>query len=485
MTLATQGKLRAEWAAAGEFQGEPISLRRKKKTMSYCRNCGTKLSMGSRFCTSCGTKVTDAQLEELTGEKAVVPDTIFPLKEKNEREDESEKAETEIEEVQADRDCTEVLNEERMITEEEKPENIEEQPESRGEFKSEDAPEMDGMREEIKNYEDMPEVEEDDEDADNADAEEDDEVDDDEDDEEDEDEDDEDDDEDDEEDDRRYDRRSLIEKRAKRDKKKKNVLKAIIAVAVVIVVLGIAAVILHFKSNKTSLAADKTEETSVESTEQEEAASTEEPMEKVSTEAVESEDASALGIDSTAVADYANVLEPEKFIKYTDGDGIPQFEFSYPSNLYNSAEVISTDVTNDYGTNVKSIVFTGSDNSSLIVSVTARTDSLSLKEAYAYAKETENARLHDEEAIFGSIRESNSKYIASGYVDENHTMMEYDLVKITSEYVYHLQLQYPSCTDDKDTKEKGYYVESIYRLCGFSDSSKGCRTYDDYVAGKN
>lgn len=455
--------------------------------MSYCRNCGTKLSIGSRFCTSCGTKVTDAQLEELTGEKAVVPDTIFQIKPKAEEVQEEksvmpadempEGALEEIDEIEQPEKVDAHVEETEEIQEDsvepEVSESLENYPEAVEETEvDEEEPEEDESEETAE------EIYEDDEEDDSEESEE-----------ESFEYEDEEDDDDDEEDERpKSNQRRVLEVQAREYRKKRNnIKKVVIAIIIVIVLVGIGTSIWYFNHNSTSLAADKTEDASTESTAQTEAeaASTVAPSTEEASEASESADASSLGIKASATADYGEVLEPDTYLKYTESNSIPQFAFSYPTNLYNNAEVITTDTTNDYGTNLRTVVFTGENDSSLIVSATARTDGLSLDAAHKYVAETEGARLHDEEVILSSTKASNAKYIASGYLDEDHKVMEYDLVKVTEHYVYHLQIQYPSGDGDEDTKKKGYYVECIYRLCSFTDSSKSCRSYDDYVAGRN
>ena len=47
-----------------------------------------------------------------------------------------------------------------------------------------------------------------------------------------------------------------------------------------------------------------------------------------------------------------------------------------------------------------------------------------------------------------------------------------------------MKLIFPQYTGEEDKMQKGYITECVYRLCGFSGSSDGPRSYQDYKKGQ-
>ncbi len=184
-------------------------------------------------------------------------------------------------------------------------------------------------------------------------------------------------------------------------------------------------------------------------------------------------------------SDYSTVLDPNLFRRYSSANGVKNFAFSYPTSLYYDVSVNTDSFDNNYGTNIESVTFTGTNMSGLVYSVTRRNDSKSLKDALDYAVETEKDTIYDASPILNSVKDDSARYITSGYTDYSHDGIVYLLTTITDDYVYQMRVIMPNYTDSTDKSEKGYYTECLYRLCGFSASKKSCRDFSDYVTGED
>jgi hypothetical protein len=74
------------------------------------------------------------------------------------------------------------------------------------------------------------------------------------------------------------------------------------------------------------------------------------------------------------------------------------------------------------------------------------------------------------------------KVIQSGYTKDTHNPV-YSLRKVEKDYVLSMVIMYPEPTDEEDKNMKWYMVDTMYRYCGFSDSTKFPRTYEQYLEG--
>jgi uncharacterized Zn finger protein (UPF0148 family) len=185
------------------------------------------------------------------------------------------------------------------------------------------------------------------------------------------------------------------------------------------------------------------------------------------------------GIDPSTVEDYSANLNLEAY-EYFDS-GIADFNFRYPLYLYNNVTKSEDAFSADYGTNVVTYTFTGSEGSRLIYSLTSRDDSRSIKEMskYVYTKETNT--LIDSADIVNSVSGDHGKVIVTGWEDATKEFIIYDMIKIEGDYILQMKVYMPDFTDDNDKNEKSYVTECDYRYCGFSDSKYAARTYEEYL----
>lgn len=189
-------------------------------------------------------------------------------------------------------------------------------------------------------------------------------------------------------------------------------------------------------------------------------------------------------ISSSTAADYSSVMNFDKFEYYaSDIDG---FSFYYPVNLYNNVLKDTSISDSVYGKNVEDVSFTGSDGSSLEFIATERIDDASLSDATDYVYSEEAGSLDNKADIVPErIKDDGGFFIVTGNNKENAAVLEYLMMRVTDRYVMQMRVAFPDFTDDDDKNAKSFYTECLYRSCGFSNSSKNVRSYEDYLRGEN
>ena len=187
------------------------------------------------------------------------------------------------------------------------------------------------------------------------------------------------------------------------------------------------------------------------------------------------------GIDTSAKEDYGAVLNPDAY-QYYDSK-ISDFSFAYPAELYHDVIYNEEPVKEEYGTNVESIHFTASKGSELIFTISKRTDNLSMQQITDHIYEKEFASMADSVKLIQSAEADHGRVIVTGYTADKSKLI-YDMVKTEPDYVLHMKLIFPQYTGEEDKMQKGYITECVYRLCGFSGSSDGPRSYQDYKKGQ-
>ena len=192
-------------------------------------------------------------------------------------------------------------------------------------------------------------------------------------------------------------------------------------------------------------------------------------------------DLQKFGIDSSSTEDYGAVLDPDTYQYYDSG--IRDFSFYYPAELYNDVVYNEEPAENAYGTNVESICFKASGGSELIFTISKRKDDLSLEQITNHIYENESASMIDAAKLVLSAEADYGRVIMTGYTIDKSKLI-YDMVKAESDYVLHMKVIFPQYTGEEDQLQKGYVTECIYRLCGFSGSSKMPRSYQEYKKGQ-
>ena len=190
----------------------------------------------------------------------------------------------------------------------------------------------------------------------------------------------------------------------------------------------------------------------------------------------------------TTLADYSQNLDPADYSFY-QSEQEREFNFYYPPKLYNKAE-LSKNINGDpYGIILENISFYGSDKESaanyqLIRRETGRTrveDTQLLYDSY------EQNMIGFQKVIFhDGADERPGRMIVIGYTDSSQTVMTYLLVQITDKHIMRMEINSPTDgnRNSEDFWQKEYVVECMYRLCGFSGSSKMPQTYQEFYDAK-
>lgn len=179
--------------------------------------------------------------------------------------------------------------------------------------------------------------------------------------------------------------------------------------------------------------------------------------------------------ESVLIDDYSKVLNPEEYIRF-DGD-YDRFYFYYPKNLYEKMDNLSDD-------DGQYIAFydTNGSSSRACFNYFIRIDQDSQKEKYESLYKEHWNSLYDAEQILAqeSTNDGGARFILTGYEDADRQIPAYDLVYITDQAVMQMYITYPKESDIEDKNHKWYYVECMYRMCGFSNSSRDVRTWEAY-----
>lgn len=193
-------------------------------------------------------------------------------------------------------------------------------------------------------------------------------------------------------------------------------------------------------------------------------------------------DDSSFHIDADTEEDYSKNLNPDEYAFYDSG--ISDFNFYYPTELYQEVKIDNDPSSSTYGTRIQKVHFTGSKGSELIFEICEREDSLSLDSMREKVFQTESNVLSDPVTILNRLGEgkTHGKVIISGYNESSHKRAVYDMTKIEDEYILQMKVLFPfTPEDDENNRQQNYVVDCLYRLCGFSDTSyESTRSYDEF-----
>lgn len=185
------------------------------------------------------------------------------------------------------------------------------------------------------------------------------------------------------------------------------------------------------------------------------------------------------GISADTIEDYSANLDPSQYL-YCNA-GIGEMTFYYPAYLFNDVSVDETQNTTIYGTNLKTITFSGSQGSQLIYSVYQRTDGASLSDETNMINQNEHSIYSGISDIVVSADSEKGRIVLAGPENTDGGNQIYDLIKIDNNYVYQmLSVKVPYASEDERIKY-AYVTENEYRLCGFSGSSNSPRSYEEFL----
>ena len=193
---------------------------------------------------------------------------------------------------------------------------------------------------------------------------------------------------------------------------------------------------------------------------------------------------SPLEVNQNTIENYGRNLDPDLYLSYYSD--VSDFYFSYPPSLYSDAYSDYDDYRTPLGNNIETHYLSGSKGSTVTYSLLGRTDNLNINAVTdrIYAQETseiavitfENKNLVEQYEKKQGI----SRFVVTGYSEYGDII--YKLVKITPSYVMEMRIECPDYVSDKDTMEKRYVQECLYRYCGFaSETAEAPRSYSEFL----
>ena len=191
-----------------------------------------------------------------------------------------------------------------------------------------------------------------------------------------------------------------------------------------------------------------------------------------------------LDVNRNTIENYGRNLDPDLYLSYYSD--VSDFYFSYPPSLYCDAYSDYDDYRTPLGNNIETHYLSGSKGSTVTYSLLGRTDNLNINAVTdrIYAQETseiavitfENKNLVEQYEKKQGI----SRFVVTGFSEYGDII--YKLVKITPSYVMEMRIECPDYVSDKDTMEKRYVQECLYRYCGFaSEKAEAPRSYSEFL----
>lgn len=180
------------------------------------------------------------------------------------------------------------------------------------------------------------------------------------------------------------------------------------------------------------------------------------------------------GVYANRTADYSNNLEPGDYIRY-HSSSVNGFSFYYPNKLYNSAEIKTSGYVYGDETMLEQVHLSADDGSDLLCTASSK-DSSSVDE---YMDQIKNDLLGD--VSEGQLLRNNTDdgiLVVTGYQGSD---VLYEVVNVSRDEVMRMRILTPDGTSYTDRLHKNYVTECMFRLCGFSNSGKSTRSYDEFV----
>lgn len=187
------------------------------------------------------------------------------------------------------------------------------------------------------------------------------------------------------------------------------------------------------------------------------------------------------GIDPNQVTSYPDALNPDLYLDFKETEYGSKFMGSVPGSLFKVAYENTGRLTGTYGDSVFTRYYGGSDGTYLAYEYIERNDSLSSKDFMESIKSSEERRMPNrfkpmQDKINGDV---GTLVIAGETVDAP----VYEIFHIEPGFIMKMEMSYPKETDEVDQQRKWYVVECLYRMCFFSGSTQGYRSFENYCLG--
>ncbi len=203
------------------------------------------------------------------------------------------------------------------------------------------------------------------------------------------------------------------------------------------------------------------------------------------------EQRSAFAIAPDNVADYGNVqvLTPGKYVQYQSE--IEGFSFGYPSDIFNDVDVVELKENGAYGRIARQITFSASDGARAVFTVYDNLTAAQGSNIEVITREVLNA---EKASLFTPVMKSYGvsgengygTVILTAYADSSaNADCVYDLCRVGADRILQMKLIYPRPINEEEDRQKAFYVNTMYNLCGFGTAGvKEPESYKAFVAEK-
>ena len=187
-------------------------------------------------------------------------------------------------------------------------------------------------------------------------------------------------------------------------------------------------------------------------------------------------------LDDSTEMNYYNAINRDDYRLYKSDD-IDKFSFYYPLHMYNKVYKDTSVSDTSYGQNVEIVDFLASEGSELKYVATERMDSESLSDFSSFVYNSESLAIKNTNDIYPlKVDDEKGFFIITGCDPDDSSKLIYDMVCINDDYMYQMYVIFPEFADEDDKSIKSYYTECLYRTCGFTNSSKDVRSYEEFIA---
>lgn len=211
-------------------------------------------------------------------------------------------------------------------------------------------------------------------------------------------------------------------------------------------------------------------QTQAQHTEQEH--NTSEQDSKMAEQATEQHSEEEKTYDEPMTEDFSRVTDYQTYETFYGNNAL--FHFSYPSNFF-AHSIVSADKN-------EVTLYMDETATAARFSCMERTDSNSVQQEYEAMYHDLMQAIYEGKKILAKPNAGDgARFIITGYTDASCTDSVYRLVYITEQYVMDMSITCSPYSSFEEEAQRSYMVDCMYRMCGFSGSSRQPRSYQEFL----
>lgn len=176
--------------------------------------------------------------------------------------------------------------------------------------------------------------------------------------------------------------------------------------------------------------------------------------------------------DKQMTEDFSKVTDYQTYETFYGNNAL--FHFSYPSNFF-AHSIVSADKN-------EVTLYMDETATAARFSCMERTDSNSVQQEYEEIYHDLMEAIYEAEKILAKPNAGDgARFIITGYTDASCTDSVYRLVYITEQYVMDMSITCSPYSSFEEEAQRSYMVDCMYRMCGFSGSSRQPRSYQEFL----